>query len=141
VSPQVGYERHVFVCTNLRPPDHPRGCCGRRGGEDLRFAFKREIKAHGLKGRVRANVAGCLDHCEHGAVVVVYPDAVWYGGVTEEDVAEIVEEHLVHGRPVERLRIRDKLPVAGRETPGGAPGRDPAGIDRAGGEPPGGRAP
>jgi (2Fe-2S) ferredoxin len=129
VSSQVGYERHVFACMNQRPADHPRGCCGRRGGEELRFAFKREIKARGLKGKVRANAAGCLDHCEHGAVVVVYPDGVWYGGVTEADVAEIVEEHLVHGRPVERLRIREKLPVAGREGGGDAPSGAPPGSD------------
>ena len=56
---------------------------------------------------MRANKSGCLDQCEHGPTVVVYPDAVWYGGVTEADVAEIVERHLVGGEPVERLRLAD----------------------------------
>lgn len=111
----VGYERHLFVCVNERPEGHPRGCCARRGGDLLKMAFKRAIKNAGLKGRVRPNAAGCLDHCEHGAVVVVYPDAVWYENVGVEDVDEIVSEHLVGDRPVERLRIRERLPVASRD--------------------------
>ncbi len=101
------FERHIFVCCNTRPPGHPRGSCSGRGSEMVRHAFKKEIEARGLKGRVRANVAGCLDQCEHGPTVVVYPDAVWYGFVREEDVPEIVEQHIVHGRPVERLRLPD----------------------------------
>ncbi len=71
----------------------------------LKSAFKDAIKDAGLNGRVRANDSACLDQCEHGPVVVVYPDAVWYGGVKPEDAGEIVREHLVHGRPVERLRL------------------------------------
>ncbi len=65
-------------------------------------------KAAGLAGRVRINKSGCLDQCEHGPTVVVYPEAVWYGHVRPEDAAEIVEEHLVGGRPVERLRLADE---------------------------------
>lgn len=110
------YERHVFVCTNRRPEGAPRPSCAHRGGEAIRDAFKRELAARGLHRTIRANTAGCLDACEYGASVVVYPEGVWYGGVTESDVREIVEEHLVGGRPVERLRIRfpeaeKKLPV------------------------------
>ena len=67
--------------------------------------MKDAVKEAGLKGRVRVNEAGCLDQCEHGPVVVVYPEAVWYGFVQAKDVEEIVEEHLKHGRPVERLRL------------------------------------
>jgi (2Fe-2S) ferredoxin len=67
--------------------------------------MKDAVKEAGLKGRVRVNEAGCLDQCEHGLVVVVYPEAVWYGFVQPKDVAEIVEQHLKHGRPVERLRL------------------------------------
>ena len=66
------------------------------------------VDAHGLTG-VRSNAAGCLDACERGVSVVVYPDNVWYGGVTVADVKEIVEEHLIGGRPVERLLMR--LPI------------------------------
>jgi (2Fe-2S) ferredoxin len=61
----------------------------------------------GLGAKVRINKSGCLDQCEHGPTVVVYPDAVWYGNVQPEDAEEIVREHLVGGRPVERLRIAD----------------------------------
>jgi (2Fe-2S) ferredoxin len=64
-------------------------------------------KAAGLTGKIRINKAGCLDQCEHGPLMVVYPEAVWYGDVQPEDAAEIVSEHLVGGRPVERLRLAD----------------------------------
>lgn len=101
------FERHLFVCGNQREPGHPRGCCDPAGGESLQKAFKKALAAHGLRGRVRANRAGCLDQCEHGPNVVVYPEAVWYGGVTLADVDEIVQRHLVEGRPVERLRLAD----------------------------------
>ena len=67
------------------------------------YRFKRELKKRDLAKVIRANVAGCLDACAHGVTVVVYPDAIWYGGVAPADVPEIVEEHLVNGRPVERL--------------------------------------
>jgi (2Fe-2S) ferredoxin len=97
------YRRHVFVCLNERPPEDPRGCCAARGGAAVLEALKVALKAKNLSRVIRANKAGCLDACEHGVTVVVYPDAVWYGGVKPEDVPEIVEEHLLAGRPVERL--------------------------------------
>ena len=101
------FERHVFVCENRRPEGHPRGCCAAAGGAEVKEALKAEIKARGLQTRVRANSAGCLDACEHGVALVVYPEGVWYGGVTPADVPEIVDRHLVGGAPVERLVIRD----------------------------------
>jgi (2Fe-2S) ferredoxin len=100
------FERHVFVCVNRRPPGDPKGCCAEKGADDVRDAFKRELHERGLKGRIRANAAGCLDQCARGVTVVVYPEQVWYGGVTKEDVLEIVEQHLVGGVPVERLRMK-----------------------------------
>jgi (2Fe-2S) ferredoxin len=99
------FQRHVFVCTNVRPAGHPKGCCAEKGSEAVRDALKEQVAKRGLKGSVRANAAGCLDACEHGVSIVVYPENVWYRGVTLQDVDEIVEEHLVNGRPVERLRI------------------------------------
>ena len=99
-------ERHVFVCTNRREPGSPKGCCADKGADDVRDSFKKLIHENGLKGRMRANAAGCLDHCARGVTVVVYPEQVWYGGVTAADVPEIVESHLLQGVPVERLRIR-----------------------------------
>jgi (2Fe-2S) ferredoxin len=84
-------------------------------------ALKAAIGEAGLAGLVRANAAGCLDACEHGASMVVYPEAVWYGGVTVADVEEIVQSHLVEGRPVERLRIHWKV---GSPTTTNNPDRD-----------------
>ncbi|MBS2028002.1 MAG: (2Fe-2S) ferredoxin domain-containing protein [Deltaproteobacteria bacterium] len=103
------YKKHVFICTNVRPPGSPRGCCAEKGSEELRSLFKKGLKARGLAGDVRANAAGCLDTCEAGPSIVVYPEGVWYGGVKPEDVAEILDEHLVNGRPVERLKM--KFPI------------------------------
>ncbi|MEI7705679.1 MAG: (2Fe-2S) ferredoxin domain-containing protein [Deltaproteobacteria bacterium] len=100
------FERHVFLCENRRPDGHPRGCCASRGGAELKEALKAELRARGLQERIRANSAGCLDACESGPVMVVYPEGVWYGGVTPADIPEIVERHLVGGQPVERLVIR-----------------------------------
>lgn len=71
-------------------------------------AFKKAVSVRGLKARVRANRAGCLDQCEHGPNVVIYPEAVWYGHVTPADVDEILDSHILNGRPVERLRLADE---------------------------------
>ncbi len=100
------YRHHVFVCENHRPPDDPRGCCAAKGSEAIRAAFKEELARRGLKREIRANAAGCLDACADGPTVVVYPEGVWYGHVRLEDVAEIVERHLVNGEPVERLLLK-----------------------------------
>jgi (2Fe-2S) ferredoxin len=105
------FRHHVFVCENRRPPGHPKGSCAEAGGPEVREALKAELRRRGLDGQVRANGAGCLDACEHGATVVVYPEGVWYGGVTVADVPEIVERHLVGGEPVERLVIRFEPPA------------------------------
>ncbi len=101
-------QRHVFVCINERPPDHPKGCCKARGGAEVRDRLKEELAARGLAKRIRANNAGCLDQCEHGVTVVVYPEQVWYGHVTPADVAEIVEKHLIGGEVVTRLLIPEQ---------------------------------
>lgn len=96
-------KRHIFICTNERGPGEARkSCCG----SSLHAKFKDSLKAHKVPPTdVRANKAGCLDQCEKGPAVVVYPESVWYGGVTENDVEEIVVSHIIGGVPVERLRI------------------------------------
>jgi len=96
-------ERHIFVCTNERPAGHPKGCCKDKGCALVRDRLKKVVAAAGLKGKVRANRAGCLGQCEHGVAFVVYPEQVWYGGVTVDDVQEIVDRHLVGGEIVTRL--------------------------------------
>ena len=96
------FDKHLFICCNRREAGHPRGSCDPTGGEALQKAFKKAIAERGIK-RVRANKSGCLDQCEKGPSVVVYPDNVWYGKVTEADVTEIVEKHILGGQPVTRL--------------------------------------
>lgn len=101
------FERHIFICCNQRPLDHPRGSCDPDADDGLQKAFKRALAERGLSRRVRANKSGCLDQCEHGPTVVVYPDIVWYGFVTESDINEIIDAHIIGGTPVQRLRLPD----------------------------------
>lgn len=99
------FERHVFFCTNKRA--NGEACCADCGVDELRAYAKSRCKEMGLNGagKVRINSAGCLDRCEEGPVMVVYPEAVWYSFVDEEDVNEIIDSHLVNGEVVERLKI------------------------------------
>jgi (2Fe-2S) ferredoxin len=99
------YRHHVFFCCNQREPGET--CCNDRGAKDMRAYAKDRVKALKLNGpgKVRINTAGCLDRCEEGPIIVVYPEEVWYTYVDKADVDEIIEEHLKHGRIVERLRI------------------------------------
>lgn len=101
----VGFKRHVFVCLNERPADDPVGCCLHSGSEQVFKVLKAGIVKHGLKGVVRVNRAGCLDHCEFGPSVVVYPEGTWYRIPTVEDAREVLERHIVGGEEVERLRM------------------------------------
>jgi (2Fe-2S) ferredoxin len=99
------YKHHVFFCCNQRKGGER--CCNDRGSQKMRDYAKERVKALDLngKGRVRINQAGCLDRCDEGPVLVVYPEAVWYTYVDQHDIDEIIDEHLVHGRVVKRLRI------------------------------------
>lgn len=99
------YEHHVFVCENSRNPEDPRGCCAAKGAADVRSRLRALTQEAGLKGRVRINSAGCLDQCAHGVTIVVYPEGIWYGAVTADDVDEIFRSHVLGGQPVERLRL------------------------------------
>ncbi len=99
------FKHHVFFCTNQR--DDGRECCQRFGAAEIRDYAKQRIKALGVSGKegVRINSAGCLDRCSAGPVLVVYPEGVWYSYIDKEDIDEIIDEHLTHGRVVERLKI------------------------------------
>ena len=99
------YQHHVFFCCNQR--EAGKACCNDHGSQVMRDYAKQRVKELGLAGpgKVRVNQAGCLDRCEEGPVVVVYPEGVWYTYVDRADVDEIIEEHLSNGRVVERLRI------------------------------------
>lgn len=99
------FKYHVFFCTNQRAPGDD--CCNNHGANELRAYAKDRVKALGDKipQRVRVNMAGCLDRCSEGPVLVVYPEAVWYTYVDQSDIDEIIDEHLVNGRVVERLKV------------------------------------
>lgn len=99
------YKHHVFFCTNQR--EDGRKCCQDANAQALRDHAKKRCKQldiHG-HGQVRINNAGCLDRCEEGPVIVVYPEGTWYTYVDQQDIDEIIDEHLVNGRLVERLKI------------------------------------
>lgn len=99
------YKHHIFICMNKRSEDDPRGCCSQRGSEKIRDTFKEALFKRGLKGKVRANQAGCLDACAFGPSVVIYPEGIWYTLRTREDALEIIEKHIEKGEIVERLLI------------------------------------
>ena len=101
------YSHHVFFCCNQREAGHPRGCCNDKGATRLRDYAKQRVKDLKLAGpgRVRINQAGCLERCELGPCMVVYPEGVWYRYANEGDVDEIIEQHLKGGAPVPRLML------------------------------------
>lgn len=99
------FKHHVFFCCNQRGPGET--CCNNHGASDLQTYAKERVAELKLKGpgKVRINKAGGLDRCDEGPVMVVYPEAVWYTYVDKSDIDEIIEEHLIHGRVVERLKV------------------------------------
>ena len=99
------YDTHVFCCNNERPQDHPRGCCSARGSILLQGYMKSRAKKMGLGSRVRVNRSGCLERCELGPTMVIYPEGVWYTYETREDIDEILDRHILRGERVERLLL------------------------------------
>jgi (2Fe-2S) ferredoxin len=104
-DPELFYKAHVFVCTNEREPGHPRGCCKEKGSVDLRDYMKAKAKELGIKN-VRINNAGCLDRCELGPNMVIYPDGVWYRATNFEEIDEVLQKHLIEGGRVEKLMLK-----------------------------------
>ncbi|MBF0271529.1 MAG: (2Fe-2S) ferredoxin domain-containing protein [Magnetococcales bacterium] len=101
------YDLHVFCCVNSRDPGHPRGDCSRRGSVALHAYLKGRVKSLPNVGSVRINQSGCLDRCELGPVMVIYPEGVWYHYRTPEDVDEILDRHIVSGERVYRLLLNN----------------------------------
>jgi (2Fe-2S) ferredoxin len=101
-DPPQFYEAHIFVCTNERPEGHPRGSCKPKGSERLRDYMKARAKELGIKN-VRVNSAGCLDRCEIGPSLVIYPEGVWYQPQTTEDIDAILQTHVIEGKRVLHL--------------------------------------
>ena len=110
-TPDVHYQTHVFCCINERAPDHPRSCCSARGSLALQGYMKQRAKALGIPD-IRINKSGCLERCELGPTMVIYPEGVWYHYETREDIDEIIERHIIAGERVERLILEpgQKLP-------------------------------
>lgn len=98
------FQKHIFICTNQRAPGEKKSC-GEGHGLELVKVFKKLIKDKNLNTVIRAQKSGCLDACEFGPALVVYPEGIFYGSVEISDVEEIVNEHLANNRPVERLII------------------------------------
>ena len=102
---QSYFQHHVFFCINER--NDGRACCADRNAQALQEYAKKRLKTLDMNGpgKIRVNKAGCLDRCEEGPVLVVYPEGIWYTYIDEEDIDEIVDSHLIAGKPVERLKI------------------------------------
>jgi (2Fe-2S) ferredoxin len=100
------FKHHVFFCTNERADGAK--CCGASGGQAMRDYTKKKIKALDMngEGKCRINSAGCMDRCSEGPLLVVYPEAIWYTYVDEQDIDEIISEHLQNGRVVDRLLLK-----------------------------------
>ncbi|HVA99518.1 MAG TPA: (2Fe-2S) ferredoxin domain-containing protein [Bacteroidia bacterium] len=101
------FDKHIFICTNQRAVGAEKKSCGEAQGLELVTAFKTALKEKNLPIKVRAQKAGCLDICNYGPTLVVYPEGVFYVNVQLSDVSEIIEEHIIHNRPVTRL-VLDK---------------------------------
>ena len=104
MSDALYFNHHVFCCTNQRAAGHERGCCADKNAERLRNYFKKRAKDAGLAD-VRVNGAGCLDRCELGPCLVIYPEGVWYAPRTEAEIDEIIATHLQQGKRVKRLML------------------------------------
>ncbi|MGM0594515.1 MAG: (2Fe-2S) ferredoxin domain-containing protein [Pseudomonadota bacterium] len=102
-------ERHVFVCTQARPPGHPRGSCSEKGCQAVGEALWSEMEKSNLFGRIAVTTSGCLGPCDIGPNLLIYPEGVMYTGVTKEDVPEIIGSHLLGGKPVEHLLAPDDV--------------------------------
>ncbi|MFZ5597620.1 MAG: 2Fe-2S ferredoxin [Bacillota bacterium] len=98
-------EYHILVCTSSRPNGQQKGFCHTKSALEIINNFVEEIEERGLGGRVMVSNTGCFALCEKGPIVVIYPDNVWYGGVSPEDAEEIMDEHIEGGRIVKRLEI------------------------------------
>lgn len=106
-DPPPFYTAHIFVCCNRRQDDHPRGSCAARGSERLRDYMKARAKELRIPN-IRVNMAGCMERCEFGPALVIYPEGVWYRPETIADIEEILQVHVLGGGRVRRLMLTEK---------------------------------
>ena len=106
-DPPPFYEAHIFVCTNRRPDGHRRGSCAAQGSEALRDYMKARAKELAIPD-IRVNMAGCMERCEFGPAMVIYPEGVWYRPTSPADIDEILDVHVRGGGRVTRLMLTEK---------------------------------
>ncbi|MCH8917986.1 MAG: (2Fe-2S) ferredoxin domain-containing protein [Alphaproteobacteria bacterium] len=111
-GPKLLYDPHIFVCLDDKGAEPGRGCCADRGVMELFTHMRGYAKQNGVTG-IRINRSNCLDRCELGPIMVVYPEGTWYAVRTKEDAEEIVRSHIIEGRRVDRLVVRPSDCVAG----------------------------
>lgn len=101
------YDKHIFICTNQRAAEASRKSCGEAHGMEIVDAFKKKLKELNLPIKLRAQKSGCLDICDFGQTIAIYPEGVFYVGVELNDVDEIINEHIINDRVVERLKFEN----------------------------------
>lgn len=102
---------HFLVCTNRRPDGHPLPSCGARGSMAVFETFTQELARRGYPAGVKVTATGCLTPCQQGPNVVVYPQGIWYQGVTPSDVPELLAAHVDGGELVTRLLLPEEVRV------------------------------
>jgi len=99
------FDKHVFCCINKRPESNPKSCCSLKGSEKLHQELKIKIKNLKINKKIRINKSGCLDRCDLGPVLVIYPEGTWYSYKSSKDIDEIINSHLLNNKIVKRLEI------------------------------------
>ena len=102
----TGYKKHVFLCLYERSSESGKKSCGKSGAGVLKRRLKKQIAALGLNKEIRINASGCLGQCEHGPVIVVYPQGDWYGTVQPVDLDNILNQSILDDFIIERLKIK-----------------------------------
>lgn len=101
-------EKIILVCNNQRPPGHPRGSCLEKGSRDVTTELSEALDERDLFGKVSLAATGCIGPCSYGPVIAIMPDNVWYKNVSKDDINEIIEDHIVGGKTVDRLVLPDE---------------------------------
>ena len=104
-----GHEKHIFICANQRPDGHPKGSCSEGGAASVADTFRAGLHARDLLGRFKVVTTGCLGFCGQGPMILIYPEGVMYQQVSAADIEVVIEEHLLGGTPVERLKVPAEL--------------------------------
>lgn len=101
----VSVKHHIFICTSCRANGQQKGFCFQKGSVDIVQRFMEAVEENDLSGEVMITNTGCFGICDKGPIAVVYPEGIWYGNLSEEDVDKIVEQHILEGNPVKELMI------------------------------------